>query len=247
MNIQSIIDIIQEPAHGEKFYTRETMQAVVKKVEEICRRLEISENTSQKNIVTIVNNYIKYNVQLRNPYFDTFCERTENFDQTEEVYRTAYGALIKGEAMCAGFTEALRIILAQYGIKTYTALAKLPGSNKRLIHYVAIAEHQNDGRTKYMVLDPERQANCEKRGMDFERYKANMIYMAPNFIFTSDVIGKNGLGISAEEYLNHSEIFRIHGTEELPKLVEKIKEFTKQHNSKVNNGGENNDGEVGRA
>lgn len=147
----------------KKNYTREILQELIISVKEICENIEINENTSPENIISIVNNYIKHNVWLRNTYFDTFCERTEKFDKNELIYRTAYGALVKGEAMCAGCTEALRIILAQYGIKTYTVLTKLPGRNKRLLHYVAIAEYEKDGQTKCMVLDPERQVNCEKK------------------------------------------------------------------------------------
>lgn len=248
MNIDNITDIIQEPVHGEKFYTRETLQELIMSVRKICESLEINENTSIENIISIVNNYIKYNVQLRDSYFDTFCERTEKFDEDELIYRTAYGALVKGEAMCAGCTEALRIILAQYGIKTYTALTKLPGKNKRLLHYVVIAEYEKDGQTACAVLDPERQANCERKGMDYERYKASMIYAVPDPIFTNDVVGQTGLGMEAEEYLSHGNIFRIYGTEKLDELVEKINEKTanRKPTGGENNDGENSDGEFDR-
>lgn len=245
MNIKGIIDVIKDPVHGEKFYTRENLKDLIISVKEICENIEIDKNTSHENIISIVNNYIKQNVRLRNSYFDTFCEITEKFDRHELIYRTAYGALVKGEAMCAGHTEALRVILAQYDIKTYTVLTKLPGSNKRLLHYVAIAEYQKDGQTKCIVLDPERQANCEKKGMDYERYKSNMIYALPDSIFTNDVVGITGLGMEAEEYLSHEEIFRIQGIDQLSKLVEKIKEntFNKEYDSRKNTEGENGDGE----
>ena len=107
----------QEKLYKRNF-TRETLQELITRVEEICSNIEINENTSPENIISIVNNYIKHNVQLRKSYFDTFCERTEKFDERELIYRTAYGALVKGEAMCAGYTEAVRMILAQYDICT---------------------------------------------------------------------------------------------------------------------------------
>lgn len=236
MNIDDIIAIIQEPVHGKKFYTKETLQELINYVRKICRTLEINKDTSPDIAISIVNNYIKHNVNLRHSYFDVFCERTEKFDQNELLYRTAYGALVRGEAMCAGYTEAVRILLSQYGITTYTVLTKLPGKNKRLLHYVAIAEYEKDGKIIYTVLDPERQANCEKKGMDYERYIANMIYALPDPIFTNDVVGETGLGMEAEEYLNHPNIFRVCGTDQLNILLGNIKP-TNNSNRRSNDGG----------
>ena len=108
MNIKAITDIIQEPVHGIKFYTKDTLKELVNTVYEISRSLELTSQSTPETIISIINNYIKFNVKLRSQYFDAFCERTDCFDKNELVYRTAYGALVKGEAMCAGFAEKER-------------------------------------------------------------------------------------------------------------------------------------------
>lgn len=230
MEIEGIKNIIKEPVHGSEFYTKETLKELVNKLAQIFGQLEITDKTDPENAIAIIQNYIKYNVNLRSPYFDAFCERSETFDKNELVYRTAYGALVKGEAMCAGCAEAVRMLLEMYGIKSYTLLSKLPGSNKRLLHYVVAAEYEKDGETHYAILDPERQANCERKGMDYERYKSNMIYAIPDPIFTNDVVGDTGLGMEAEEYLSHESIPRVYGTKNIGELVEIIKDERKKTN-----------------
>ena len=219
MNLDKIVSIIKEPVHGERFYTKETMKKLIEKVQEICTELEIYPDTPQYRIIEIINNYIKCNVGLRKEYFDTFCERTDKFNQSELPYRTAYGALVKGEAMCAGYAEAERILLSQYGIDTHTLLSKLPGKNKRLLHYVVLARYKKGLNDEYAVLDPERQMNCERKGMDYELYKSKMIYMLPTAIFTNNVIGTTGVGMEAEEYMSHIEVPRIQGTDGIEKII----------------------------
>lgn len=73
-----------------------------------------------------------------------------------------------------------------------------------------------------------------------------MIYALPDPIFTNDVVGKTGLGMEAEEYLSHEEIFRIQGTNQLDELVAKIKKITvnRENNDEENNDGENSGGEI---
>ena len=219
MNIKAITDIIQEPVHGIKFYTKDTLKELVNTVYEISKSLELTSQSTPETIISIINNYIKCNVKLRSQYFDAFCERTDCFDKNELVYRTAYGALVKGEAMCAGFAEAVRILLSAYGIKSYTLLTKLPGDNRRLLHYVVVAEYKKEGNNKYAVLDPERQAFCEMRGLNFERYQSNIIYAFPDSIFTNDVVGETGLGMLAKEYFEHQEIPRVQGKENIGKII----------------------------
>lgn len=220
MNMESLKAIISEPAHGQQFYTAKTLKELVGKLAELHDSLEITDETEPEAAIAIIKNYIKYNVSLRQSYFDAFCERVDQFDKKELVYRTAYGALVKGEAMCAGYAEAARLLLDMYGIKGTTVLSKLPGSNKRLLHYVVVAEYEKDGKMFYDIIDPERQANCEKKGMDYERYKSNMTYVLPDPVFTNDVVGTSGLGMQAEEYLQHTEIPRVVGTENIGWLIE---------------------------
>lgn len=223
MEVQDIINIIEDPVHGSKFYTRDKILKLMEQLDRLHSKLEIDKSTSNKRAIEIIQNYIKCNVSLREPYFDCFCERTEKFDENELEYRTAYGALVKGEAMCAGCAEAVRMLLQLYGIKSYTLLSKLPGKNKRLLHYVVVAEYEEDGVTKYEILDPERQANCERKGMDYQRYQSNMIYTIPDKIFTEDVVLDTGLGMQAEEYLSHEEIPRVVGTKDIGTLIEILK------------------------
>ena len=223
LKMDEISDIIREPVHGIQFYSREQLEALMQKVNEICSELEITENTPQIATINIINNFIKQNVSLRDSYFDAFSERVEKFNPNELVYRTAYGALVKGEAMCAGFVEAERILLSQYGIKTHTLLSKLPGSNKRLLHYVVLAEYYDDEGKHFITLDPERQKDSEQKGRDYENYRENMLYMLPTSIFTKDVVGETGVGMEAEDYIARSGVKLVKGTGNIQDLL-KMKE-----------------------
>lgn len=218
-NVDQIIKIIQEPAHGQQFYTRTNMRALLDEVEDICKNMGITEETPDRTKIKIINDYVKQNVNLRASYFEAFNEETDKFNENELIYRTAYGALVKGEAMCAGYAEATRILLSQYGIKSHTILAKLPGRDKRLLHYVVVAEYDEDGEKKYQVLDPERQRKCESRGWDFESYRNNMIYMKALPEFTNDVVGETGVGMPASEYVEKTKTKQIHGVESIQELI----------------------------
>lgn len=218
-NIDEIISIIREPAHGQQFYSRSSMRALLDEVEDICKNIGITEATPDRTKIKIINNYVKQNVKLRAPYFEAFNEETDKFNENELVYRTAYGALVKGEAMCAGYAEATRILLSQFGVKSHTLLAKLPGRDKRLLHYVVLAEYDEDGEKKYEVLDPERQRKCESRGWDFESYRNNMVYMNPLPEFTNDVVGENGVGIFASEYVEKTKTKQIEGVDNIQELL----------------------------
>ena len=66
-----------------------------------------------------------------------------------------------------------------------------------------------------------------------------MIYALPDPIFTNDVVGETGLGMEAEEYLNHPNIFRVCGTDQLNILLGNIKPTN-------NSNRRSNDGEIAR-
>ena len=76
MEIEGIKNIIKEPVHGSEFYTKETLKELVNKLAQIFGQLEITDQTDPENAIAIVQNYIKYNVNLRSSYFDAFCERS---------------------------------------------------------------------------------------------------------------------------------------------------------------------------
>lgn len=244
MKWQDINDIMKEPAHGAKFYNLQTALELIKKLAEIYYSLDIGKEDTETKIQRI-SDYVKENVNLRSSYFDAVCDRAGSFDRNELEYRTAYGALIKGEAMCAGYTEAVRMMLSLYEIKNYTLLSKLPGANKKLVHYVAVAEYKDKNeQTRYTVIDPEREANCEKKGIPFKNYKESLIYTIPDPIFTTDVVGKNGLGIEVEEYLRHEEIPRVVGTENVGSLIKEINERKKSKNEIKNQVRQNTEQEL---
>lgn len=63
-----------------------------------------------------------------------------------------------------------------------------------------------------------------KKGIAFSNYKESMIYAIPDPVFTTDVVGKSGLGMQAGEYLEHNEIPRVVGTSHIGNLISIIKE-----------------------
>lgn len=97
----------------------------------------------------------------------------------------------------------------------------MPLERKKLLHYVVVAEC-NDYSNKYIVLDPESLQYCVKNNINYNEYKENCIYIAPNTIFTNNVLGKDGGGMLAEEYLKNTEIPRIYGTKNIEELINKI-------------------------
>ena len=103
-----VYDIISGPVHGKEFYNPEMFQELCAKVDEILERLDLADLSTQEKIDTI-NKYMMENVKVRNEYFDAFREAIPMIPESELIYRTAYTALVKGEAMCAGYDEASRI------------------------------------------------------------------------------------------------------------------------------------------
>lgn len=215
--IKKIIEIIEEPIHGKKFYTKEQLFLLVTKLIEIKNTLKI-DGMEKKEIVNIVLGFVKNNVLYRKSYFDCFTGKSEVFDSNNVKYRTAYGALVEGEAMCAGFAEALRVLLSMYNVKSYTIISKLPLERKKLLHYVVIVEIDGE----YIVLDPESMQYCEKNRIDYNLYMESCIYTIPDKIFTDDVLGKNGSGMLAEEYLKRCKTPRTIGTKQIYELIKHI-------------------------
>lgn len=193
-------NIISSKEHGIEFYNKKMFIYLMDKVESIIQSLNLNNKTDYEKINKI-NEYLKHHVKVRKTYFDAFREEIPEIPKSELIYRTAFGALVLGEAMCAGFTEAARILLEISGLQTKTLLSKLPGKNKYLLHYVTAIKYDRGSGRDYYIMDPEREYSCEQKGYDFRRYLMEMTYILPEEYFYEHKVGKNGVGPCADEYL----------------------------------------------
>lgn len=224
IHIDKIKKIIKDKAHGTEFYNRVMFETLIMEVDNLVNKFEIDANSKTKDILRIINNYVKSNTSIRGEYFDKFSGNVEFFDEDEKIYRTAYAALLRKQAMCAGYAELTRILLAMYDINSYTLLAKLPGKNKKLMHYVVLAEVNENNKVSYVILDPEREASCERKGMDFKRYLNNMTFAIPNELWKENKIGHTGVGIEAEQFLETTNQNEISDFNSVYRLVKILKE-----------------------
>lgn len=218
--IDQVLNIVQEPVHECGIYDSYHKFTLIKKIEQIVEHFEKNDGTLRNtDVIKLVNDYIKSTVKMRSSYFSALCGDGE-FDLLETYYRTAHAALYEHEAMCSGYTEAVRCLLAAYDKKSYTLVTKLPGVNKQLLHYVCVVIENGYP----IVLDPERQANCEYKGYDFDKYLDNMIYIIPGTDFAKEKIGKTGVGIKAEDYLERPTTVYTKGRAEIIGLINQIEE-----------------------
>ena len=217
--LSDIIEVILDPMQGKEFYNRERLKAVLDKINIITLDMHIYNGTPQEKIVRIVNNYVKRNVVFRRNYLDKFYGTKDKFDKKELIYRTAYAALIKNEAVCSGYTEAVRVLLAYYGIKSKTIITKIPRRlHEASCHYLT-AVFLDDGSIK--LLDPERQQYCEKKGYDFQEYLEKLEFAIPNEICWKNKLINDGTGMFASEYLNQQGVKKAKGIIEMKKLLKK--------------------------
>ena len=198
---QIMFDVIKDEVHGTEFYNKEMFQELADKVGSIVEELGLLTDIDDATKIDRVNKYLMNNVSIRNEYFEAFREVITSIPDSELVYRTGYAALLKGEAMCAGYTEASRILLEIGGLKTQTLLSKLPGNNKFLLHYVTAIKYDRGSGRDYYIMDPERQHSCEKKGYDFREYLMNMTYIKPNKYFYENKVGAKGVGPRADDFL----------------------------------------------
>lgn len=212
-----ISSIISEEVHGAEFYNQKQFEEVCNKVEEIVKELDL-ENGSDASKIDRVNQYLIKNVQVRKQYFEAFLENIPEIPEDELIYRTGYAALVRGEAMCAGFTEAARMLLEVSGLKTKTLLSKLPGKNKHLLHYVTAIKYDRGSGRDYYIMDPERERSCTEKGFDFRRYLMEMTYIKPDENFYANKVGKNGVGQRASEYLEMHNPQHVLSKNEVDKL-----------------------------
>ena len=212
--------IISEPWHGIEFYDPLMLNDL--------HRLLIELYTFFKNAeyqisdpITLVNNYVKSNIKVRASYFDCLNGEVDTFPESELFYRTGYAALTRHEAMCAGFAESTRLLLALFNIESYTLLAKLPGANKQLLHYLVIDVDDNN---EFRILDPERQANCERKGYDFQKYLDQMTFILPDEHFAQNKVGKTGVGEKAMDFLQRETTIKANGITGAYELAKVMKE-----------------------
>ena len=192
--------IISEQVHGRELYNENMFNELMDKDDEIVEELDLLQGDEASKIEK-VNKFFIDNVKVRNQYFEAFREVIPEIPKSKLVYRTAYGALVKGEAMCAGFTEAARILLEIGGLETQTLLSKLPGHNKFLLHYVTAIKYDRGSGRDYYIMDPERERSCIEKGYDFREYLMQMTYIKPEEYFYQNKVGKNGVGPRADDYL----------------------------------------------
>ena len=191
---KKVDDVIKSLGHGEEFYTPQMKEELYARVGETIDSLGLSQVSDEKKAF-LVNKHIMEKVEIRPEYFYAFNTLGQPFDESEVYYRTAHAALYSGQAMCAGYAEAVRVLLETSGVKTHTLLAKLPSKNKQLMHYVVCAECKLDnGKLDYVILDPERQKSCIKKGYDFQVYMAGMTFVMPDEVFDRQKVGSTGVG-----------------------------------------------------
>lgn len=220
IQLSNILKVITDPMHGKEFYDRNSLTDLLNEVDSIVSNIEIFDDTPQANIIQIINDYIKNNVKFRREYLDKFYGISDTFDEGELIYRTAYAALIKKEAVCSGFTEAMRVLLAYYGIESKTIIAKLPRRcHNPTCHYL-LATFLNDGSIK--ILDPERQIYCERKGYDFQEYLNKLEFAIPNEICSMNKLANDGVGMFANDYLARNDVKKANGIKEVSKLLEQI-------------------------
>ena len=212
-------NIIDEPIHGRKFYTRDELIKLKERISIIYNELNIRNLDTSKKIISI-SDFLKNSVSYKKSYFDCYTGKTPYFEYKNIKYRTAYGALVIGEAICSGYAEAARILLSLYDIKSYTILSRLPVESKKLLHYVVVAECKC-ANNEYIIVDPESEQYCQRKGMSFAQYLENSVFLLPNSRFTDNILGKDGAGILADEYMSDQSVERVLGTKNIDILIKK--------------------------
>ena len=215
-----ILSVISDPAHGQEFYDKSMLENLLKKIESILTELDVNENTPRADAIKKINDYLKANVSIRDEYFIAQREIVTEFPTDELPYRTAYAALCKGQAMCAGFAEAARVLLECCNFNTHTLLSNLPGKNKVLLHYVTAIEYDEGSGRKYFIFDPEREASCDRKGYDFRNYLLNMTYIRPEEFFYKNKVGTNGLGPRADKYIERIKPRMVVGKNKVGEILD---------------------------
>ena len=217
VQLSNILTVITDPMHGKEFYDRNSLASLLNKVDSIASDIQILDDMPQAKVIQIINDYVKNNVKFRREYLNKFYGISDTFDKEELIYRTAFAALTKGEAVCSGFTEAMRVLLAYYGIESKTIIAKLPRRcHNPTCHYLSVA-FLKDGSIK--ILDPERQIYCARKGYDFQEYLNRLEFAIPNEICSKNKLINDGVGMFASDYLIRDDVKKANGVNDMKRLL----------------------------
>ena len=227
--LDKICKVIDSPMYGLEFYTKEQFVETCLKIIEIYEKnaIGIDENDTKENIISKVKNYVRNFINVRNEYFDNFKGK-EDYQ-----YRTTYGALIKANAICTGYTELICILLEIYDINAYTMIATLPYRETPAIHYFVVAEIESKyGETIYIPIDVEREESRKRKNDNFENYTKKMIITYPNDKWITNKIGKNGLGIPGKEYMENID-YKYEGMQFIKEFMNIYKQKEDSKNDKI--------------
>ena len=213
--VEKVTQVITDRAHGIE---------LLNKIKDIITELGISENMTSLEQIEKISEYLKNRIRFRKEYLDI----DEGLKEDEMIYRTAYAALVRHEAVCAGTVEAVRILLNMFNINSYTILAQLPNNSKDALHYAVAVEYVENGAKRYKVVDIERQILCEKKGINFEKYLERCIYTIPKENFYENKISNNGTGPRATQYLENEDVPRIKGTSNIVLLINEMNNSKKK-------------------
>lgn len=215
--INKLIKIIQEPIHGIEFYTKERLSMLFNELVNFKNSNIVNSQMNNLEKAHTISNYIKLNVRFRRPYLAYLYGVATRFDNSELQYRTAYAALCKKEAMCAGYTEAVRLLLSLYDIDSYTILSYRNGLP--MFHYLAITKEKNN---QYVILDPESAQYYETKHISYEKYFQDMNFILPTADFWNNKISTSGLGPIPKNFIETKHPFSVVGHKNIHKIINEI-------------------------
>lgn len=88
--------------------------------------MEKELNEAVRDIASQVTATDPYEIELQ--LHDILCSRVSySADQTDPLVYTAYGAIVKGKAICEGYTRAMQLLLEEFGIKSMPVVGVASG------------------------------------------------------------------------------------------------------------------------
>ena len=143
----------------KKNYTNDDINIIEQKVNEIIKAY-IKDSMSDREKIKTIHDYIINNTKYDNKYI----EKTSNYKSN-----IAYGALIEGNAICSGYTDAMAIFLNKFNIPNYKI-----SSSTHIWNLVYI-----DGDWKHLDLtfdDPVSNTNANLLEYDYFLITTNQLY-----------------------------------------------------------------------
>ena len=210
---QIVDKISKDPMYLDRMHTENTNK-IVSSI--ICSLYE-NKNFDYQNIeekVKRINNYILSTVKERAQYGEYEYGDDLEFDEDEMIYRTAYAAFVKREAMSVGVAEAISILLEVENIENKTILYTL---DNKILNYAVVVKNNNN---KYFVIAPLLEQSCNRNMWDYNEILNKATYILPNNSFFENKVFPNGYGINAKELLNKENIKFVNGKDNICKLFE---------------------------